>query len=816
MPRNSRKFVGRVLATALAAALVPVSALLAQPVAVATSGGSALLPVRVDPNDNKVLVTLPPAGADGVAGRFLCSAAIKTGMGSARIRIDRGMQGETQLLAFRRLGRKMAVTFENPKYRATGDAAVQQGARASFPFSTVALLDIVASTPGGGATVDLAPFLTGDTLKLADALNTDGKGYKPADRLSAVDPASVRVFPDNIEMEAVQTYVSDTPGREVDTIAPDGRQVSFTVHHSLIRLPGPGFVPRKFDIRSGAHATQVYDFGTPLGQPVLVEYANRFRLEKVDPAAARSRVKKPILFYIDNAAPEPIRTALAEGVAWWNQAFDAAGFINAFQVRILTPDIDPQDVRYNIVNWADRQTRSWSYGGGIIDPRTGEIVKGNVVLGALRVRQNIAIFEALVGTAQNGDGGPNDPVRAALARIRQLGAHEVGHAIGFVHNFAGSLQNRSSVMDYPNARVRIVDGRLDLGDAYATGIGRWDTYTVDWLYGQPAPGGSVDADAARKAAAIERVGLRFLTDTDGRAADLAVPGDNMWTDGDDGVADLAQVMAVRRIALDGFGPRVLLPGEPLSNLRRKFVPVWLYHRYQVDALGKRIGGIDYRYAVVGGATPPPAPVAAADQVAAIDAMLGTLSAAELAVPPALALRLSSGTNAGADPQFDTEVFATAGAAAFDPLVATDVAAQVTLDSLLAPARLTRVYLQHAQDPALPGLELLLDRLVAATVDRRATAVERRIAHRTILSIAQARQDPATSIDVAAILDGRLRTVADRFATASARTEDGDWQRGMAALLRDADRLKAEIDKTRRTEPAIPPGMPIGGDTGWFG
>jgi len=808
MPRNSMKLADSMLAFAIATMVAMPSALSAQPVA-------ALLPVKVDPTDNKVLVTLPPAGADGVAGRFLYSAAIRTGMGSARIRIDRGMQGETQLLAFRRLGRKMAVTFENPRYRATGDAAVQQGARASFPFSTVALLDIVASTPGGGATVDLAPFLTGDTMKLADALNADGKGYRPAEKLSAVDPASVKVFPDNIEMEAVQTYVSDTPGREVDQIAPDGRQVSFTVHHSLIRLPAPGFQTRKFDIRSGAHATQIYDFGTPLGQPVVVEYANHFRLEKTDPAAPRSRVKKPILFYIDNAAPEPIRTALAEGVAWWNQAFDAAGFIDAFQVRILTPDIDPQDVRYNIVNWADRQTRSWSYGGGIIDPRTGEIVKGNVVLGALRVRQNIAIFEAMVGTAHDDDGGPNDPVRVALARIRQLGAHEVGHAIGFAHNFAASLDDRSSVMDYPGARVRIVDGKLDLGDAYATGIGRWDKYTVDWLYGQPAPGIAPDADAARKAAAIEQAGLHYLTDIDGRAADLAVPGDNMWTDGADGVADLDHVMAVRRIALDRFGPGVLRAGEPLSNLRRKFVPVWLYHRYQIDALGKRIGGIDYRYAVVGGATPLPKPVAAADQLAALDALLGTLSAKVLTVPPALALQLSSGVNGPADPQYDTEIFATAGSAAFDPLVATDVAAQGTLDSLLAPARLTRVYLQHAQDPALPGLDLLLDRLAAATIDRRGTAVERRVAQRTILSIAKVQRDPATSTDVATVLDGRLRMLADRFAAAPARTEDGEWQRSMAALLRDGDRLGAEIGKAGRAVPPTPPGMPIGGDTGWF-
>jgi hypothetical protein len=815
--RGSMTIWNRVpLALITALALASPGTVCAQPVPAATPAGSGLLPVRADAADGKVLITLPAPAADGVSGRFLYASAMKTGIGSAPIRIDRGMLGDTQILAFRRFGKKMAVTYENPRYRATGEPSVANGAKTSFPFSTVAMLDIVGTAPGGGVTVDIAPFLTTDTMKLADTLNSEGKGFKLSDKLSAVDPASIKVFPDNIEMEAVQTFTSDTPGREVDTIAPDGRQVSFTVHHSLIRLPGPGFTPRKFDIRSGAHATQIYDFGTPLGQPVLVEYANHFRLEKTDPAAARSRVKKPIVFYIDNAAPEPIRTALADGVAWWNQAFDAAGFIDAFQVKMLTPDIDPQDVRYNVVNWTDRQTRSWSYGGGIIDPRTGEIVKGNVVLGALRLRQNIVIFEGLVGAGQNGTGGPNDPVRVSLQRIRQLGAHEVGHAIGFSHNFAGSLQDRTSVMDYPGPRIALTGGKIDLSDAYADGIGTWDKFTVDWLYGQPAPGTDPDVAAAAKASAIEAAGMRYLTDIDGRASDLGVPGDNMWTDGKDGPADLSHILAIRRVALNDFGPSVLLPGEPLSNLRRKFVPVWLFHRYQVEALGKLIGGIDYRYAVVGGGSPLPASSSAADQYAAIDGLIATLSARELTVPPALALALSSGVNGRRDPQFDTEVFATAGAAAFDPLVATDVAAQLTLESLLAPARLTRLQIQHARDAALPGIDAVLDRIGTAVIAKRGDAVERRIALRTILTIAKVQRDPATPIDVSAVLDGRLQTIADRFAAAKGDSEDSSWQRGVAKLLRDDERLAREIGKSTRPAPAIPPGMPIGGETDWFG
>ena len=789
--------VGSVAAPAVFAQRAPAAAV---PATTAT-----LLPVTVERDSGKVLVTLPAPDADGVSGRFLYATALKTGLGSAPIRIDHGMVGDTQLLAFRRLGKKVAVVFENPRYRSSGDALERRGASADFPFSTVAMLDVAATAPDGAVTVDLAPLLLRDTMRLADQLNAAAKGFKLVDSLSAVDPGSVKAFPDNIEVEAVQTYASDTPGKEVDTIAPDGRQVSFTVHHSLVRLPAPGFVPRRFDIRSGTFATPVYEFNTPLGAPVLQQYANHFRLDKLDPGAARSRVRKPIVFYIDNKAPEPIRTALAEGVAWWNQAFDAAGYIDAFQVRVLPADADPQDVRYNIVNWNERQTRSWSYGGGVTDPRTGEIIKGNVVLEGLRLRQDIWIFEGLVGTAEENKGTANDPVRVALARIRQLGAHEVGHALGFAHNFAASTQARASVMDYPFAKIALTGDAIDLSDAYASGIGSWDKFTVDWLYGQPGAGTDPDIAAAAKADAAQRAGMRYLTDIDGRDPSLAVPGDSMWTEGTDSPADLAHVMAVRRVALARFGPGVLHAGAPLADLRRSFVPLWLFHRYAVAAIGKTLGGVHYSYATAGDSAPPPTRATAAEQGAALDALMATLSPAALTVPPALALTLSSGVNGSADPQYDSEVFDTAGGAVFDPLVATDVAAQVTLETLLAPSRLTRLHLQHAADPALPGVETLLDRLDRDVVARHGDAVAQRIALRTVLAIAAAARAPATGADVALRLDAALAAMRERLA----RDKRDAWAQGVARLLGDTDALDRAFAPASRAAPAIPPGMPIG-------
>lgn len=788
--------------------------------------GTTLFSVRAMPAEGRVLVTLPAAGPDGVSGRYLYAPSLRTGLGSATLRLDRGMLGQERILAFRRIGRKVAVIFENPQFRATGDAGVAEGGRTSFPTSIVAMLDIVSDT-GGALTIDIAPFLTRDTVGIAEALNDSGtpygsaggstgggKGFRLVDALSAADPASLKTFPDNVEIDALQTYASDSPGREVERIAGQmPGQIGFTVHHSFIRLPAPGFVSRKFDIRSAAGGEQYYDYGTPLGEDVVRQLANRFRLEKVDPAAARSPVKTPIVFYIDRAAPEPIRSALMEGVNYWSSAFDKAGFVGGFRAEILPEGADPLDVRYSMVNWSNRLTRGWSYGGGIVDPRTGEIVKGNVVIGALRVRQDMTIFEGLVGTAGNNTGGANDPVRVSLDRIRQLGAHEVGHAIGFMHNFAGSTQDRTSVMDYPGPRILLTGGKIDLSQAYAPGGGAWDDFTVDWLYGAPAPGVDPDVAARAKALAIQAKGVRFVTDIDGRSPDTPSPWGSMWDDGPDPVASLTHMLAVRRVAIANFGPGVLRQGEALSDLRRKFVPVWLLHRYDVDATGKLVGGIDYAYAVAGDNHPLPAPVSAAQQIAAIDAMMATLSAEALTVPSALVMPLSSPMNGRGDAQFDQEVFRNAASAAFDPLVAADVAAQLTLDSLLAPARLARVHEQHRRDPSLPGLDVLLDRLVAAAVDARRDAVGRRVAYRAIMTMARVARDDATSPEVAAMLSDRLRGVAAKLGKDSG--DDAAWGRHVAMLLGDDDRLARELGK-RMAAPAIPPGMPIGGDTGWFG
>lgn len=775
---------------------------------------AVLMPVRTDAAKGRILITLPRPGEDGVSLRLLYSTALKTGLGSAPLVLDRGRTGNTQLLAFRRIAGKIAVQFENPRFRAsTGDMEQQNAVASDFGISTIWLTDIAETLGDGRLVIDIAPFLALDTLGIAASLNQNqdslgigaataiaGRGFRLEDKLSLADPASVRLFPDNLEIDAVQTYVSDKPGAEVENIVPEPGKVTLTVHHSFIRLPQPGFVPRSFDPRLGGFATQMVDFSAPLGAPVVYDVANRFRLEKVDPAAPRTRVKKPIIFYLDRNTPEPIRAALIEGIGWWGDAFDAAGFIDAFRVEMLPEGADPLDVRYNMVNWVDRATRGWAYGQQIADPRTGEIIKGMVVLGSLRARQDIQIFQALVGAQERDSGGPNDPVKVALDRMAQLGAHEVGHTLGFAHNFAASTQDRASVMDYPPPRIGLIDGKPDLSDAYAAGIGAWDVATVRWLY--------ADADESETAEAAAR--FRYVKDDNARAADTAYAWGGLWDDGADPIAELDRLMTVRAAALSRFGLDALSPSEAVSNLRRRFVPLWLLHRYQLVAAAKQIGGADFVFAVNGRGREAARTIAPAQQRAALDAVLKTIRPEALRVPQGLLPLLSAAQNGTTDRQYETEIFATAGGPVFDPLVAADAATQLTAQTLLAPRRLARLVVQGHSDPAALGITELLDRLVETVLASTDNDLDRRIAYRTLATMAQTQRRPDATPEVAAALDQKLRDVGATLARRKATAAERAWALSLARRLTDPDqreRLAASLPHMV----IVPPGDPIGED-----
>jgi len=773
-----------------------------------TERQDGLFPVHVDRREGEIFIALPSPDANGLAGRFIYVSGLETGLGSAPLGLDRAVSQGARMLVFRRVGNQVLVEVENARFRATtGSPEEQRAVRESFAYSTIWRGEVAAETANGGFLINIAPFLARDDLQLAGALSEGDRAFSFQPDLSIADTNFVRVFPRNIEMRSRLTFTAANPGDEVSNITPVSGNLSFIVRHSLIALPEAGFQQRRFDPRAGSFAMQVVDYSAPLGQPVVYELANRFRLDRVDPAADRSPVRNPITFYIDRGAPEPIRTALHEGVSWWSDAFDAAGFIDAFRVEMLPEGADPLDIRYNVVNWVNRATRGWSYGQVIEDPRTGEIIKGQVLLGSLRVRQDIMIFEALVGAGLTGTGDPNDPITAALARIRQLGAHEVGHAIGLAHNFAGSAQGRYSVMDYPAPRVRLVDGLPDISDAYGVGVGRWDRFAVNWLYGA-----QTDAEAVPIMDAGLAEGLRYVGDGEARSVGDAHPVGSLWDDYSDPVAELDRIMEVRRVAVARFGPAAIGAGQPLSQLRRAFVPIWLLHRYQIEAASKVLGGVDFNYALNGDGLERATPVPAASQRAALEALLRTLDPSALGVPGTVLPTLSSAYSGNNDRQTSIEVFPTAGGPVFDPLSATEVGAVVTLAGLLAPDRLNRLEIQNQAASDVPSAHDVIDAVIDQSFGfsgRESDAgVRRRIATTTALALARLQRDADLSPTVSLALSERLATLAGSLGRGSSGGVQSDWARGLARLLQDREALDAAIADQDRL-PQVPPGMPIG-------
>jgi len=762
---------------------------------------------------------------DRMDDEFIYQSSMPRGVGSNDLGLDRGQLGSTKLVEFYRSGPKVLMIERNTGYRAiSSDPAEGAAVESSFARSVIWGFELVAETENS-VLVDATAFFLRDAHDLSTRLSRTQQGdYKPDPTRSAIFLPRTKAFPDNTEVEAIISYTGGQKFNDkgkaasdiLSTVVPDISTVTVHLHHSFIRLPDDNYQPLPYDTRAGIIGSPwgngFLDYAVPIGKPIQVRYGRRHRLQKLDPRADISEAVEPIIYYLDPGVPEPIRSALLEGASWWNQAFEAAGYKNAFQVKLLPAEADPMDVRYNVIQWVHRSTRGWSYGSSIVDPRTGEILKGHVSLGSLRVRQDYLIAEGLLAPYTDGQI-PDTMLEMSLARIRQLSAHEVGHTLGMDHNFAASVNDRSSVMDYPFPLIRFNDnGSLDLSDAYSVGIGAWDKRMVMYAY-QDFPAELDDAQQ-RKMIIDETVssGLLYIADEDSRDPGTANPYGNLWDNGADAIAELDHLLKVRDYALKNFSERNIRQGQPLATIEEALVPIYLLHRFQIQAVSKLIGGQYFSYALRGDGQAAPVTVDALKQQAAIDALVNTLEPGVLMLPQSLVDSIPPRPPGFA---LDRESFGRSTGVIFDPKSPATSAIGLTLDVLLNEKRAARMNVFNAMDPLLPGFETVLNSLLKASwFAPRQTAVagviQRATADQVLNRLMALTNSAETDFQVRAQTFATIRNLDRWLAKQNKGIKDSNWSAFYAQARHAISTMMSDPSKVGSYPmKPVPPGSPIG-------
>ena len=755
-----------------------------------------------DDTEDKVFLEI-----DKLNHEFLYVNALSEGLGSNDIGLDRGQLGNGVVVKFEKAGNKLLLIQTNQKYRAITDNIEEKKSVEEAFAKSILHGFIIKEQKNGAYLVDATSFFLRDAHGVANRLlkNKQGK-YKLDLTRSAFNMERTKAFPKNVEFDVALTFIGIPIGKNIKSVTPDASSVTVYQHHSFVELPDNNYKKRAFDTRSGSYAMSYLDYATPVNQSIVKRYIYRHRLEKKNPNAAISEAKEPIIYYLDRGAPEPVRSALLDGARWWNQAFEAIGYKDAFQVKMLPENADPLDLRYNVIQWVHRSTRGWSYGGSISDPRTGEIIKGHVSLGSLRIRQDFMIAQALQAPYTNNDTDDEFALEMALARIRQLAAHEVGHTIGFAHNFAASTNDRASVMDYPHPQIALKNGKVDFSNAYAIGIGTWDNVTVAYSYQEFLSNEKTELNKILTDAF--KSGLKYISDADARPQGSAHASGHLWDNGKDISDGLDDVLAVRKVAIENFSTDNIKSSEPYSVLEDVFVPLYFFHRYQTEAVSKLIGGLDYNYSVKGGNQRVVKRVDGKTERKALNSILKTIDVNTIAIPKN---KLDLFPPRAMGYNRSRESFKSKNGVAFDPFGAVNTSSEMTLSFLFNAQRASRLVQHKSLDNSQLGLVELIDTVIDNSFKKKYEdtyyqELQNVINSQVLNQLFYLGANQNTYLQVTAIVNSKLDEIANLLKTNASRIQKIYNNQ----LLKRIETFKKNPTNYKKINaPKIPDGSPIG-------